>query len=312
MSALSSAVDEYLTLRRTLGFKLTGVGHDLQQFIRFAEAEGAEWVTTDVALRWATQPASASPAHWARRLGIVRQFAHYYSAVDPRTEIPPPQLLPYHYERKPPYLYRDEEITALIEAAARLPSPTGLRAATYATLFGLLAVTGMRISEPVKLDRADVDLSQGSLSIRGAKFGKSRWLPLHPTTTARLARYAERRDCLFPTPLTASFFLSEQGTRLTTWSVRQTFVKLSHQIGLRAPEDHRGPRPHDLRHRFAIRTLLHWYRCGDNVEQRLPQLAAYLGHAHVSDTYWYLSATPELLALAARRLEPDFVGEVQP
>jgi integrase/recombinase XerD len=311
MSVLSSAVDEYLALRRTLGFKLARVGHDLQQFVRFAECAGAEWVTTDLALRWATQPAKASPAHWARRLGIVRQFARYYSALDPRTEIPPPQLLPYHYVRQPPCLYRDEEISALIAAAARPPSATGLRAATYATLFGLLAVTGMRISEPVGLDRADVDLEQGSLSIRGAKFGKSRWLPLHPTTTADLARYAERRDNLYPTPSTPSFFLSEQGTRLTAWSVRSTFVKLSHQIGLRAPQDHHGPRLHDLRHRFAVRTLLHWYRCGADVEQRLPQLAAYLGHAHVSDTYWYLSATPELLALAARRLEPDRVGEVQ-
>jgi len=312
MSVLSSAVDEYLALRRTLGFKLTGVDHDLQQFVCFAESEGVEWITPDLALRWATQPAKASPAHWARRLRIVRQFAQYYSALDPRTEIPSPALLPYHYVRKPPYLYRDEEIAALIEAAARLPSSTGLRAATYATLFGLLAVTGMRISEPIGLDRADVDLSQGSLSIHGAKFGKSRWLPLHPTTTAKLACYVERRDCLYPTPSTPSFFLSEKGTRLTVWSVRWTFVKLSRQIGLRAPEDHHGPRLHDLRHRFAIRTLLDWYRCGANVEQRLPQLAAYLGHAHVSDTYWYLSATPELLALAARRLEPNHGGEVQP
>jgi integrase/recombinase XerD len=311
MSVLSSALDEYLTLRRTLGFKLTGVGHDLQQFVRFAESEGSEWVTTDLALRWATQPAEALPAHWARRLGIVRQFAQYCSVLDPHTEIPPPNLLPYRYVRKAPYLYRDEEITALIDAAARLPSPTGLRAATYATLFGLLAVTGMRIGEPIGLDRADVDLQQGSLSIRGGKFGKSRWLALHPTATAELARYAERRDNLYPTALTPSFFLSEQGTRLTAWAVRGTFVKLSHQIGLRAPEDHHGPRLHDLRHRFAIRTLLHWYRCGANVEQRLPQLAAYLGHAHVSDTYWYLSATPELLALAARRLQPERIGEVQ-
>lgn len=312
MSVLSSAVDEYLTLRRTLGFKLAAVGHDLQQFVGFAESEGAEWVTTDVALRWATQSAKASPAHWARRLGIVRQFAQYCSVLDPRTEIPPPDLLPYHYVRQSPSLYRDEEIAALIEAAAHLPSPTGLRAATYATLFGLMAVTGMRIGEPIGLDRADVDLGQGSLSIRGGKFGKSRWLPLHPTATAQLARYAKRRDNLYPTPSTPSFFLSEQGARLTTWSVRATFVKLSHQIGLRAPEDHHGPRLHDLRHRFAIQTLLRWYRCGANVEQRLPQLAAYLGHAHVSDTYWYLSATPELLALAARRLEPDRPGEVQP
>ncbi len=312
MNVMQSAVDEYLALRRALGFKLVSVGHDLQQFVRFAESEGAEWVTTDLALRWATEPTKTSPAYWARRLGIVRQFARYYSALDARTEIPPPDLLPYHYVRKPPYLYRDEEITTLIEAAASLPSPTGLRAVTYATLFGLLAVTGMRISEPLGLDCADVDPGQCSLSIRGSKFGKSRWLVLHPTTTARLARYAERRGCLHPTPLTPSFFLSEQGTRLTAWSVRRTFVKLSHQIGLRAPQDHHGPRPHDLRHRFAIRTLLHWYRCGANVEQRLPQLAAYLGHAHVSDTDWYLSATPELLALAAQRLESVRIGEVQP
>ena len=312
MSAMQSAVDEYLALRRSLGFKLARVGRDLQQFVRFAEAEGAQWVMTDLALRWATQPAQVSPAHWARRLGAVRQFAQYCSALDPRTEIPPSDLLPYRYARRPPYLYREAEITALIEAAARLPSPTGLRAATYATLFGLLVVTGMRISEPIGLDRADVDLEQGSLSIRGVKFGKSRWLPLHPTATAELARYAERRDSLYPTPSTPSFFLSEQGTRLTAWSVRHTFVNLSHQIGLRAPEDHHGPRLHDLRHRFAIRTLLHWYRCGANVEQRLPQLAAYLGHAHVSDTYWYISATPELLALAAQRLESVRLGEVQP
>ncbi len=212
MSVLSSAVDEYLALRRTLGFKLTGVGHDLQQFVCFAESEGAEWVTTDMALRWATQPAKASPAHWARRLGIVRQFAHYYSALDPRTEIPSPELLPYRYVRQPPYLYRDEEVLALIEGAARLPSPTGLRAATYATLFGLLAVTGMRIGEPIGLDRADVDLEQGSLSIRGAKFGKSRWLPLHPTATAELARYAERRDSLYPAPPTPSFFSPSRGS----------------------------------------------------------------------------------------------------
>ena len=312
MSVLAAAVDDYLARRRGLGFKLTDVGRDLHQFVHFAEREGVASVTIELALRWAMLPSSASPAHWARRLGIVRQFARYYRALDPRTEIPPAQLLPYRYVRPSPYVYRDEEIAALIDASARLPSPTGLRAATYATLFGLLAVSGMRIGEPLALDRADVDLAGGSLSIRGAKFGKSRWLPLHPSTTARLARYAERRDRLYPAPPTPSFFLSEQGTRLTTWSVRATFVTLSQQIGLRAPKDHHGPRLHDLRHRFAIRTLLDWYRSGADVEQRLPQLAAYLGHAHVGDTYWYLSATPELLALAARRLEARCSGEGQP
>jgi integrase len=311
MSLLVTAAEEYLALRRSLGFKLTDVGRTLLAFVHFAEREGAEWITTDLALRWATQPASASPAHWARRLGIVRQFARHCSALDARTEIPPPQLLPYRYVRRSPHIYRDEEVLALIEAAGRLPSASGLRAATYAALFGLLAVTGMRVGEPVGLDRTDVDLEHGSLSIRGAKFGKSRWLPLHASTTAALKRYAEQRDSLYPTPSTPSFFLSEQGTRLTTWSVRATFVKLSHRIGLRAPGDHHGPRLHDLRHRFAIRTLLDWYRSGVDVERRLPQLAAYLGHAHVADTYWYLSATPELLALAAQRVEAERIGEEQ-
>ena len=243
---------------------------------------------------------------------MVRQFARYCSALDGRTEIPPPDLIPARYQRKPPYLYTDQEITQLIQAAQQLPPVQGLRAATYSTLFGLLAVTGMRISEPLALDRADVDLDQGALTIRESKFGKSRWIPLHSSTRVMLQRYAEQRDRLFPSALTASFFLSERGTRLSQWAVRYTFVKLSHQIGLRGPQDHDGPRLHDLRHRFAVTTLLHWYRCGEDVERHLPQLAAYLGHAHVNDTYWYLSATPELLALAAQRLEPEQVGEQKP
>lgn len=312
MSALSTALTEYLTVRRALGFKLYDTGLCLEQFVRFAEAEGAAFITRDLALRWATQPVQVSPTHWARRLGMVRRFARYCSALDARTEIPPADLLPVRYTRKPPYLYSDEEIARLIRAAGQLPAPRGLRAATYSTVFGLLAATGMRVSEPLALDRADVDLAQGALTIRDSKFGKSRWIPLHSTTRAALQRYGERRDRLFPTALTASFFISERGTRLTQWAVRATFVKLSHQVGLRGPRDHYGPRLHDLRHRFAIRTLLCWYRSGMDVEQRLPQLAAYLGHAHVNDTYWYLSATPELLALAAQRLEPAQAGEEAP
>jgi integrase/recombinase XerD len=303
MNALQMALTEYLSVRRSLGFKLYDVGLCLHQFVRFAEAEGAGFITTELAVRWATQPTHASPAHWARRLGMVRQFAQYCCALDIRTEIPPPGLLPYRYTRKPPYLYSDEEIARLLQAARQLPSPGGLRALTYTSLFGLLAVTGMRISEPIALDRSDVDLIDGSLTIRGSKFGKSRWLPLHPTTRQALQNYAAQRNRLYPAALTPSFFISERSTRLTQWSARFTFVKLSRQIGLRGPQDHFGPRLHDLRHGFAIRTLLNWYRTGVDVDQRLPELAAYLGHAHVKDTYWYLSATPELLRLAARRLD---------
>lgn len=312
MSTLSTALIEYLTVRRALGFNLYDTGLYLGQFVRFIEDEGAAFITQDLALRWATQPQQVSPAHWARRLAIVRLFARYCASLDARTEIPPPELIPARYQRKPPYLYTDQEVERLIQAAGQLPSPRGLRAATYSTVFGLLAATGMRISEPLALDRADVDLDQGALTIRDSKFGKSRWIPVHSTTRAMLQRYEELRNRLFPVALSTAFFLSERATRLTQWAVRYTFVKLSHRTGLRAPQDHYGPRLHDLRHRFAIRTLLDWYRASVDVEQRLPQLAAYLGHAHVNDTYGYLSATPELLALAAQRIEPPQTGEGQP
>lgn len=308
MSALSLALTEYLAVRRALGFKLYTDGLYLERFVRFAETEGAPFITRDLALRWATLPAQAMPAYWASRLRMVRQFARYCSALDARTQIPPVGLLSGRYSRKSPYLYSDQEVARLIQTAGQLPSPKGLRAATYLTVFGLIAATGMRISEPLALDRADVDLTEGALTIRNSKFGKSRWIPVHSTTRAVLQCYAERRDQLFRNGLTASFFISERGSRLTQWAARYTFVKLSHQIGLRGPQDHYGPRLHDLRHRFAITTLLRWYRSGVDVERHLPELAAYLGHAHVNDTYWYLSATPELLALAAQRLEPAQTG----
>ena len=309
MSVLTTALAEYLSIRRALGFKLYDAGFCLPQFIAFVEAEGVEFITTELAVRWAMLPAQASPAHWARRLGIVRQFAQYCCALDTRTEVPPQQLLPYRYKRKSPYIYSKEEIDRLLQAAKLLPSPGGLRALTYSTFLGLLIVTGMRISEPIALDCPDVDLIDGSLTVRGSKFDKSRWLPLHPSTRDALQRYAQRRDHLYPSPLTPSFFISERGTRLTKWSVRATFIKLSKKTGLRGPNDHYGPRVHDFRHGFAIRTLLNWYRTGVDVEQRLPELAAYLGHAHVSDTYWYLSATPELLRLAVKRLDSQPTGE---
>lgn len=303
MNLLRNLLEDYLGVRRALGFKLYNVGLNLQQFVCFLERESASVITTELALRWATQPLNAHPAYWASRFGMVRGFAHYVSATDPRTEILPQGLLPYRYRRKPPYIYSEEEITRLIQAAQQLPSTIGLRPHTYSALFGLLAVTGMRISEPLGLDRDDVDLTHGALTIRQTKFGKSRWLPIHPSTQQALADYACLRDRLCRKPKCPGYFISEQGTRLTQWAARWTFVQLSHQIGLRGPEDRYGPRLHDLRHRFAVCTLLTWYRSGVNVEQHLPELSTYLGHAHVTDTYWYLTATPELLALAAQRLD---------
>lgn len=303
MSELHAALEEYLAVRRALGVKLRLAGHLLKTFVDFAEREGASVITTDLALRWATQPEDVQPAQWANRLGMVRRLAQYCSATDPRTEVPPPGLLPFRIQRPMPYLYSDEEVLLLLEAARQLPPANGLRPHSYATLFGLYAVTGMRTNEPLHLDRDDVDLTQGVLTVRGTKFGKSRFVPIHPSTQQALRNYAVRRDALCPHPQTPSFFLGENATRLTEWCVRWTFVKLSRQVGLRGPDDSHGPRIHDFRHRFAVKTLLQWYRNGQDVEHHLPALATYLGHTHVADTYWYLTAVPELLNLAALRLE---------
>lgn len=311
MSILLNAVDEYLRLRRSLGFKLDREGRLLPDFVLFLERQGVSHVTTELALRWATQPANATQAHWATRLRVVRLFAKHVSATDPRTEVPPPGLLPYHYRRKQPYIFTPDQIQRLVAAAWTLRTAKGLRPWTYATAVGLTAVSGMRAGELIRLDRDDVDLAGGVLRIRQSKFGKSRLLPIHASTQSVLRRYVHRRDEIFPRPTTPSFFLSDQGRRLA-WSIlRWTFVKLSIQCGLRAPTDSHGPRLHDLRHTFAVRTVIDWYRGGDNVEQRLPTLATYLGHAHVTDTFWYLSAVPELLALAAARLD-DASEDEQP
>lgn len=309
MSALHATLTEYLALRRALGFQLKDVGRSLHQFVRFAEAQGAAFITTELALRWATQPVQVLPVHWARRLSMVRRFAQYCSAADPRTEIPPQGLLPARYVRRPPYLYSEEEIRHLLQAARRLPSPLGLQPQTYTTLFGLLAVTGMRLSETLALDRQDVDLPQALITIRCAKGPKARWVPIHHSTVRVLAQYTVLRDRLVPAPTTPSFFLCERGTRLSQWAVRRTFVQVSRQIGLRGPTESHGPRLHDLRHAFALRTLLRWYRSGVDVERHLPELATYLGHVHVSDTSWYLSAVPELLQLALQRVEPIIGGD---
>jgi integrase/recombinase XerD len=305
MSALQNALDEYLAIRRTLGYKLHNDGLVLQQFVQFAESEMADFITTRLSLRWATQPVNVQPAHWARRLSILRGFAKYRSASDPRTEVPPKNLLPHRTHRPTPYIYTDNEVRCLIKAAMQLPSAAGLRRHTYATLFGLIAVSGMRISELLHLDREDVDLTQAMLTVRNGKFGKTRWIPLHSSTQQALQQYSIKRDHLCPNPQVPSFFISERGVRLTGDIVRHTFVKLSRQIGLRSPTDTHGPRLHDFRHRFAVNTLLQWYRSDTDVNRHLLELATYLGHVHVTDTYWYLSATPELLQLAARRLECD-------
>ncbi len=302
MSELRQAMDQYLTLRRSLGFELREPEATLRRFVAFAEREGAAHITTDLVLRWTSEPSKAQPATWASWVAIVRRFARWWSATDPRTEVPPDGLLPHRFRRQPPYIYSDDEIERLVRAAAQLPSANGMRALTYSTYFGLVAATGMRMSEGLALDRSDVDLDEGILTIRRTKFGKSRIVPLHTSTRKALEGYAARRDHILRRVETPAFFVSEHGRRITQWSTRYNFAKVSQQIGLRPPAGGHGPRLHDLRHRFAVRTLIEWYRTGLDVEREIPKLATYLGHVHVNDTYWYLEAVPELLQLATERL----------
>lgn len=315
MTAFRDAVEEYLAVRRALGAQICRTAASLNRFVEFLECEGADFVTTQLALRWARMPADAQPATWAERLGVVRRFAAWRSVTDPRTEIPPRGLLPHRRRRKPPYVYSDEEIERLVAQAARLPSAAGLRGPTFATLFGLLAASGLRLGEALALDVADVDLRDGVLAVRKAKFGKSRFVPLHDSTRRALARYAETRNRILPRRPVEAFFVTERGTRIRHAMAEWTFAKVSCAIGLRAPAppsySGRGPRLHDMRHRFAAARLVAWYRAGLDVERELPKLATYLGHVHVRHTYWYIEAVPELLGLATERLA-DRSREVMP
>jgi len=303
MKPLGKHLQDYLTLRRRLGFKLRGTDYLLRQFVRFAKAQGTARITTQLAVRWATQRPESEPVTMAARYRTLRLFALYLNPLDPHTEIPPAGMLPYRKERKSPYIYSDQEVVRLVHTAKTLPSPKGLRGPTLSTLIGLLAVTGMRVGEAIGLDRDNVDLRHAMLTIRQAKGYRTRLIPLHPSTGTMLQRFERLRNRLCPQPLSPSFFVSEQGTRLNDNRVRAWFATLSRQIGLRKANAHRGPRLHDLRHRFAIRTLLRWYRTDADVDVHMPELSTYLGHLHVSGTYWYLSAIPELLQLATRRWE---------
>lgn len=304
MKPLEQALNDYVSVRRSLGFRFQTPAILLRSFVVFLQAEGISHITRELALRWALQPAKVQPSTWTARLGMVRRFAIWCSATEPLTEIPLTDLLPHPYRRKPPHIFSDEEIERLLRKAQQLPSPKGLRTHTFTTLFGLLMVTGMRVSEALGLEKPDVDFDHGILHIRCGKFGKSRYVPIHPSTVEALKKYAQARDHLFPSPLTLAFFLSERGTRITNGMTEYTFAKLSQQIGLRLQAKHhgRGPRLHDMRHRFAARTLIDWYRAGLDAERELPKLATYLGHVHVKNTYWYLEAVPELMQLAIDRL----------
>jgi integrase/recombinase XerD len=304
MSALGRHVEEYLALRRALGFKLERTGRLLADFVGFAERAGVATVTIEVAAGWAGLPANASPVWIAQRLGVVRVFARYLAAIDPDAEIPPADLLPGRARRITPYLYSDADIAALMAAARMLANP--LKAATFETLIGLLAATGLRGGEAMRLDRQDLDWGQGLLIVRDTKFGKSRQVHLHDTSLEALRGYGVRRDRLCPWPPTASLFVSTSGARLCHATVQPAFRRLLVQAGVGPRAGSGRPRIHDLRHSFAVRTLLRWYQNGEDVQARMPALSTHLGHVDPGATYWYLSAAPELLALAAQRLEATF------
>jgi len=304
MTSLRTALDGYLGLRRHLGFTLHDAGVALPDFVTFLARQGSKVITTQLALTWAQQPATAQPATWARRLSFVRGFARYRSATDPRTEIPAPTLLPHRAPRARPYVCSAEEMRQVLQATRAWSGWSKLRPWTYYCLFGLLSVSGLRLGEARNLQLADVDLRAGVLTIRGAKFGKSRLVPIHPSTRQVLAQSLGRRRRHRAGRATSSYvFVTERGNRLDISDIRKTFYAVCQQTGLRAPGARRGPRLHDLRHRFAVLTLLRWYRGGHDAERLLPVLSTYLGHVNVSDTYWYLTAWPELMREARHRLE---------
>jgi integrase len=307
MNTLRQDIHEYLSMRRHLGFKLQKDGKALLDFVTFMEQQHAPYITAALALDWAQQPTNAQPAWWAQRLSFVRGFSRYRSASDPRTQIPSAGLLPFQPKRARPYLYSDEEINNLLCAALKMPhryQSGTLLPWVYYCLFGLLSVTGLRLGEAQNLKVHDVDLEAAVLTIRSAKFGRTRLAPIHASTCKILADYITRRQRHWAgRPVSSYLFVSSWGNRLDSGQIHRAFYALSRQIGLRGATDRHGPRLHDLRHRFATNTLVNWYRSGQDPERRLPLLSAYLGHVHVADTQWYLEGTPELMREAMRRLE---------
>jgi integrase/recombinase XerD len=302
MSALRQALADYLRVRRALGYKLERAEKLLGQYLDHLDGLGAETVTVKNAVSWATLPAVGRDGHWwAMRLSAVRGFARYLHALDPEHEVPPADVLPDRAPRVTPYLYSQQEILALMDATKHLRGE--LRRATYRTLFGLLWVTGMRVGEAIRLDRGDIDLTRGVITVRATKFGKSRELPLHLTVVKHARGYLRLCDRLCPQPAGDALLISPVGTRLIYGNVHCTFRELRHRAGLTARSASCRPRIHDIRHTFAVDTLIGWYHADVEVQPRLPLLSTYLGHVHPKDTYWYLTAAPELLQIAAGQLE---------
>ena len=300
MNPLRQALADYLSLRRSLGYALQRAEKLLNQLLDYLEERGASVITVDLALAWARLPQDGSPLWWAHRLTVVRGFAAYLHVLDEAHEVPSTDVLPWKSHRANPYLYTDAEIAALIRAAATLRFP--LRVATYQTLIGLLVVTGMRVGEAIALDIDDFDADRGVLLVRQGKGGATRQLPLHPSATAAVREYLQRADRR-STARTTALLISPAGSRLLYCNVHATFQKLLRQAGIEPRSSSCRPRIHDVRHSFAVTTLLDAYTRDLDIDRQLTLLATYLGHRSPAGTYWYLSAAPELLAAALERLD---------
>lgn len=307
MNKIHDCLDQYVATRRALGFSFYEPALSLAHFVNFMGQAHAKWITSDLALRWSMQPGNVQRATWARRLGHVRGFARWMRAIDDRTEVPTARLLSARRRRNPPHIYTEQEIEDLLRKASKLSSATGMRALSYSTLISLLVATGLRPSEAMSLNDKDVDLNDGILSIRDSKFGKSRFVPVHESTRLALKRYVDQRNRICCQRQDDAFLVNEHGRRLNASSTRRMFIRLSQATGLRPTRSDgrygRGPRLQDFRHTFATNRMVNWYREGKDVALELPKLSTYLGHVDVSLTYWYVEAVPELLDLAAKRLE---------
>ncbi|MDA8266116.1 MAG: tyrosine-type recombinase/integrase [Actinomycetota bacterium] len=298
MSELSAHLEEYLRLRRALGFKLEYPGHALPQFLAYLEATGATKITTELAIAWAGLAKDALPVHRAHRLGAVRGFARYLAAIDLETEVPPTGVWSATTQRRTPFAFSEDDLTNLLARARELLP--AVRGAACEALFGLLVSTGMRVGEALGLESDDLDLAEGVITIREAKFDRSRIIPLHETAAEALATYARARDGNVAKRPSRRFFLTSGGCPLRYQAALNAFIEVTAALGLR--DGPVLPRIHDLRHHFAISSLLEWHRAGLRPENRMAVLSTYLGHVHPAGTYWYLSATPELMELVAARL----------
>jgi integrase len=312
---LAHELDRYLSVRRSLGYDLATAERILRRFVQYADGQGATHVTVDLFLRWQAVFGHARRSTWGARFITVRLFSQWLHALDTAHDVLPRGLIPYRYCRTHPYIFSDAQIIAIVEEAARLPSIYGMRGLTCSTLFGLIAVTGMRINEALSLDTGDIDLDTGIVHIRFGKLGKERLVPVHDSASERLRLYAAERDRLLgrtPVP----FFVKCDGARLGDCGARYNFAQVCQRIGLRelqAEGRHgHGPRIHDLRHSFAARTMIDWYRFGKDPAREMFKLTTWLGHSKPAHTYWYIEAVPELLELASSWITDGHDGEARP